>query len=66
MQWRVIITDSESLTGVAPVCESTHEGDGADYWVYDCCPYPQIETYSEDGARRVAAILTELEAGMCS
>lgn len=57
--WRVIITDSESPTGVALVC--TAEGaddehhlidDGPDgpvrddEGVYDCCPGTQFETYS--------------------
>lgn len=57
--WRVFISDSESETGVAPVC--TAEGVDAehhmiddfpgepihdDLGVYACCPTPQIETYS--------------------
>lgn len=28
MKWRVIITDTEGLTGVAPVCERQTEPDG--------------------------------------
>lgn len=66
--WRVIITDSESPTGIAPVCtgersDALHMID--DYpggpkrdedGVYDCCPSPQIETCSET----VAAYLVEL------
>lgn len=66
--WRVIITDSESPTGIAPVCtgdrsDSLHMID--DYpggpkrdedGVYDCCPSPQIETCSET----VATYLVEL------
>lgn len=67
-KWRLILTDSESLTGLAPVCTGdrsdafheipdhpdgpTQDEDG----VYDCCPWPQIETYSEP----VAAYLVEL------
>lgn len=67
-KWRVIITDSESPTGVAPVCagersDALHmiedypggpqrDEDG----VYDCCPWPQFDTYSVD----VAAYLVEL------
>lgn len=76
MNWRVIITDSESLTGVAPVCESKEhaknaaksgmeEGAGAD-WVFDCCPYPQIETWSEVKATLIAEVLTLAEAEICS
>lgn len=56
--WRVIITDSESPTGIAPVC--TAEGDAdlhlwanfgqglvrVDDGVWDCCPTPQIDTFS--------------------
>lgn len=67
-RWRLIATDSESLTGLAPVCT----GDRSDALhqipdypggpirdeegVYDCCPWPQIETYSTV----VAAYLVEL------
>lgn len=76
-KWRVIITDSESLTGVAPVCDSpehakyaaAQSGDdqeiGAD-WVYDCCPHPQIECWDESTAERVAAVLTDAAAKACS
>lgn len=73
MMWRTIFTDSESETGVAPVCEQTigvpvglHENEpGVGHWVYDCCPHPHIETYSEPGATRLATLLTELDAGPC-
>lgn len=75
--WRVVITDSESMTGVAPVCERQSEEEHRQYepghaeWqdetgVYDCCPHPHIETAWEDGAKRLAALLTELDAGLCS
>ena len=75
--WRVIGTDTESGTGVAPVCERQSEiqgphgrDDSNDVWadergVYDCCPHPHLETYSEDGAKQLAALLTELDAGPC-
>ncbi|MDV6290281.1 hypothetical protein R2F25_30180 [Streptomyces sp. UP1A-1] len=67
-QWRVIFTDSESPTGVAPVC--TAEGDDdlhlwadlgngfsrVDDGVWDCCPSLQFETYSTV----LAAYLVEL------
>lgn len=78
MIWRVIVTDSESMTGVAPQCdfqdslEGNHAGDSGDSaWldkngVYDCCPQPHIETYSEDGALRLRALLSELDARLCS
>ncbi|MEU1919293.1 hypothetical protein ABZ742_03870 [Streptomyces albogriseolus] len=65
-KWRLIATDSESLTGLAPVCTADRRfHEIADYpggpkyddeGVYDCCPWPQIETYST----AVAAYLVEL------
>lgn len=67
--WRVVITDSESPTGVALVCTADGVDDEhhviADYpggpirddaGVYDCCPSTQFETYSTV----VAAYLVEL------
>ncbi|MFJ2259516.1 hypothetical protein ACIOKD_14440 [Streptomyces sp. NPDC087844] len=67
--WRTVITDSESPTGLAPVCtgersDALHMID--DYpggpqrdedGVYDCCPYPQIETYSAVWAEYLAGLL---------
>jgi len=73
--WRTIITDSESLTGVAPVCgrqddpTGMHCGDRGQLipnWVFDCCPGPHIETYSERVARRVARDLNAADAEVCS
>lgn len=67
-KWRVIITDSESPTGVAPVCaggrsDALHMIDNYpggpkrdEEGVYDCCPWPQFDTYQAD----VAAYLVEL------
>lgn len=68
-RWRVIITDSESPTGVAPVCtgeqsDALHMID--DYpggpkrdedGVYGCCPWPQFDTYSEATAAYVVELL---------
>lgn len=64
--WRVIHTDSESPTGIAPVCTTdSDEHVIADFpggpcpdpdGVYDCCPTPQIETDSAP----MAAYLVEL------
>jgi hypothetical protein len=67
--WRVIYTDSESPTGIAPVCTAEGVDDEhhviADHpsgpmrdeqGVYDCCPTPQIET----GSPVMAAYLVEL------
>jgi hypothetical protein len=67
--WRVVITDSESPTGLAPVCsgersDALHMID--DYpggpqrdedGVYDCCPRPQIETYSTVWAEYLVELL---------
>ena len=75
--WRTIFTDSESMSGVAPVCEHQDDvtkhssGDGFGkvvdpHGVYDCCPHPHLETGWEDGAKRLAALLTELDAAVCS
>jgi hypothetical protein len=78
MKWRTIDTDTESRTGVAPVCDqqddtSSEHGrfEGLKVWadehgVYDCCPHPHIETYSEPGAANLAGLLTALDAGPCS
>jgi hypothetical protein len=67
-RWRLITSDSESLTGLAPVCtgdrsDALHQIPDYpggpirdDEGVYDCCPWPQIETYSAP----VAAYLVEL------
>lgn len=63
-EWRVIMTDSESMTGVAPVCETDHTPHSPDgdnpltAWVFDCCPWPHIEVWSEAGARIVAEQLS--------
>lgn len=73
--WRVITTDTESMTGVAPVCDQQddcygphgHRDDDDDpqadaNGVYDCCPHPHIELWNEDRAAAMAALLTECEA----
>ncbi|MFD9212053.1 hypothetical protein ACFVY9_02835 [Streptomyces sp. NPDC059544] len=66
--WRVIITDSESPTGFAPVCTADGDADlhlwadlgngfgRVDDGVWDCCPSLQVETYSTT----LAAYLVEL------
>lgn len=74
-KWRVIITDSESLTGVAPVCDSPEhakyarrsgmdEGNTGPDWVFDCCPHPQIELWGEANAILVAEIFNQAGAGL--
>lgn len=61
MRWRAIITDSESRSGVAPVCP---KHDNA--WVLDCCPHPHIECWSERIAEIVAGHLSDVEAEIAS
>jgi hypothetical protein len=53
LQWRLIITDTESPTGIAPVCTKPHDEQG----VYDCCPQPHVETFSESEADSMVARL---------
>lgn len=77
MKWRTIFTDTESQTGVAPVCKEQGDTSGGhgqfeglkvwadEHGVYDCCNWPHLETYSEQGAKRLAELLTELDAGPC-
>ena len=76
--WRLIVTDSESLSGVAPIgpdAETNHlieDGDGAPrlevdaHGVYDCCPEPHIECWSQVDARHVLAALNTAQAEACS
>ena len=71
--WRVIVTDSESASGIAPACPwpdvhaMMHGGKPDDAWVYDeCCIGPRIECYSERQAARLAHLLTEANAEVCS
>jgi hypothetical protein len=68
--WRTIITDSESLTGVAPVCDGSehHREPGSDLsaWVLNCCLGPHIETWSERVAAQLAETLTAAGAEVCS
>lgn len=67
--WRVIDTDSEGPTGFAPVCTADNSDalhSIVDYpggpmrdegGVYDCCPWPQVETYSAPFAAYVVELL---------
>lgn len=71
--WRVIITDSETESGVAPVCPHPdvhammHGGAPDDPHVYDeCCAHPHIECFTEEAAALIARALTEAEAEVCS
>jgi hypothetical protein len=77
--WRVIMTDSESLSGVGPVCDQQEDFGGPHAYrddaddpqvdgagVYDCCPHPHIELWSEVAAAAMAATLTAHDAAVCS
>lgn len=86
--WRVIITDTEGPTGVAPVCAVQDQPDGLHDnvaygrmteddvarhrlprfdtgGVYDCCPAPDLETWSYDRASAVAAFLNANDVRIC-
>lgn len=57
--WRVIITDTETCSGIAPRCNSSQHpyADHEECDVYDCCPEPHVETWSEPLAARIVALL---------
>lgn len=80
-RWRVIMTDSENLTGVAPVCpfqrapggehdlEGPEEDDETarfdETGVYDCCPLPHLEVHSRDSAQDLAELMSSMEVVAC-
>jgi hypothetical protein len=67
--WRVVLTDSESLSGVAPVCPGGgHRSDDDPFYhaVYDCCPGPHIECFSPAAAEHIAGHLSHADAEVCS
>ena len=73
MFWRTILTDSESETGVAPVCPRpdvhvvVHGGSADDPHVYDeCCIGPHLETWSENNAQALRATLNVRGVELCS
>lgn len=66
MEWRVIVTDSESETGIAPVCHSAGHPPEQDLWVFNCCPHPHLELGTPDLARRTAREFTDADAAPCS
>lgn len=76
MMWRVIVTDSEGPTGIAPVCPdqddpkrghaSPFDGEpSAADWVFDCCPQPHIECHSATVAAEVVRMLNDANAEPC-
>lgn len=78
--WRVIFTDSESESGVAPVCPRQREdgwehdrraqGEGEsgfdEYGIYDCCPHPHLEAGSTEQAKALVKMLNEFAVEVCS
>lgn len=74
--WRVVITDSESPTGIAPVCTAEGDRDEHDevddgtgpmrdeHGVYGCCPTPWIDTFLPTTAAYLVELLNaDAEAG---
>lgn len=77
VKWRVIITDSETESGVAPVCPKPdvhammHGGAPTDPFTYEeCCEgsdgKPHLECWGPRKARAVRDILNSLEVEVCS
>lgn len=64
LRWRVIGTDSESNSGVAPICSFGHHDD-LDVYVA-CCPHPHLECWSESQAREVRDMLNAFGVEVCS
>ncbi|WP_370362409.1 hypothetical protein [Catenulispora sp. MAP12-49] len=64
-RWRTVITDSESLDGIALVCTDPGHPDvidgipGASSWMYDCCDPDVIETHDVAMAAFLIAALNE-------
>lgn len=76
-QWRLILTDTETLSGVAPVCPQQTAQPGPHdrvclippldvHGVYDCCPGPHLECWSEIRAKQVLHTLNYFEVEVCS
>lgn len=74
VQWRVIDTDTELPTGVAPVCPhpdihgAMHGGPVTDAELYDeCCATvgPHLQCWSESAALEVQAMLNRLNVEFC-
>ncbi len=69
--WRVVETDTESLSGVAPVCDMADPKEhvldhGRDvYGVYDCCPLPHLECWGPQAAADVAEFLDSRNVRIC-
>jgi len=75
--WRLIITDTENLSGVAPACPQPDvhamvspagaPGVTFESWVFDeCCIGPHLECWTEDAAREACSTLNRLSVEVCS
>lgn len=62
--WRVVFTDTESATGVAPECPDSVSHGPSD--VFDCCPGPHIQCWTERAAVEVGYVLTQAHAEICT
>lgn len=74
MRWRLILTDTELPTGVAPVCPqpevhgAMHGGPADDMELYDeCCAVigPHLQCWTENNARELMSMLNRLGVELC-
>lgn len=69
--WRVILTDTERMTGVAPDCKMidlvyaalglAHDA----HVVYDCCSGPHLECHNERAAQTLAHVMNSNGIEVC-
>lgn len=78
--WRVVDTDTETCSGVAPRCAQqnvpggAHDIDGAgsagdgydSTGVFDCCPGPHLETWGEASAHLLMVTLNRNNVRLCT
>jgi hypothetical protein len=77
-KWRTVFTDTESESGVAPICPEQrtlvgqHDPDDHDggwrfneAFVYDCCPGPHIQCWTPHVAVRLRDFLNEYSIEVC-
>lgn len=71
LQWRVIGTDTESDSGVAPVCPQPdvhammQGGPPTDTYVFDeCCIGPHLECWSSANSRVIRDVLNRMGVEM--
>lgn len=72
--WRTVLTDSESESGVAPVCEAWEKHPDPepealspeDPIVYECCPGPHLQCVNARDARELTTWLNQHGVEVCS